>query len=105
VLISRFENYHQFAYRRVTPASLPNHFDFDIQSAAPLKARWSPVFIPGGQFSMRTPHSSVIGLFGPQNLKSRRYHCGRLSRPKDRVGRRRLMPTDEAALSNHHRQQ
>src|SRR5215475_8883219 len=22
---------------------------------------WSPVFIPGGQFSVRTPHSCVIG--------------------------------------------
>src|SRR5215472_1377665 len=25
---------------------------------------WSPVLKPGGQFSVRTPHSSVIGLFG-----------------------------------------
>src|SRR5271154_2097361 len=30
---------------------------------------WSPVFIPGGQFSVRTPHSSMIGLFGIAKLE------------------------------------
>src|SRR5215472_17753751 len=30
---------------------------------------WSPVLKPGGQFSVRTPHSCVIGLFGIAKLE------------------------------------
>src|SRR5262249_13245653 len=31
---------------------------------------WSPVFIPGGQFSVRTPHNCVIGLFGAAKFET-----------------------------------
>ena len=30
---------------------------------------WSPVFIPGGQFSVRTPHSCTIGLLEELKLE------------------------------------
>src|SRR5215472_12983431 len=31
---------------------------------------WSPVFMPGGQFSVRTPQSCTIGLFGIAKLET-----------------------------------